>query len=111
MQRAQDLTTIEQPTLDLWNNLLDDGDSHAATRVVLAGLDAEHFVSVIPLNPADMTDQMFEELQGLLSVSRALGIPIPRIPHLEERQPQPPPVIVQGQRETVSPRRAARKRS
>jgi len=83
MQRAQDLTTVEQPVLDLWLDKEQDGDEHAAQRILLAGLDAEHFISALPLDFTTITPKQRAELAGLLQVTRSLGVAIPRIDHLE----------------------------
>lgn len=106
MLRAQDLTTAELPTLDAWNEALDQGDLHTADRVAQAGLDLEHLISTAPFDTTQITPDERTEFRGLFALCRSLGIAIPHMARFED-DPELP-VIIHNTKEVPSARRANR---
>jgi hypothetical protein len=93
-QRAMDLTTAENVTLDVWLDSELDGEEHLADRQLDAGLDVEHFIAVIPLDPRLITDEQRTELKQLIEQARSLGVDMPPFRNLTEPTGDGLPIIV-----------------
>lgn len=72
--RYEDLTATEMAGNIAWFRLSRANQFHEGFRALQVALDLEHFIAVLPLDPADptMTDGMIEELKSLRSQTAAI---------------------------------------
>lgn len=64
-QRYEDLTAAELVGMVEGIRLTGNGQLHEALHIMTASLDLEHFISVIPLDPSQMTSEEVSEILEL----------------------------------------------
>jgi hypothetical protein len=73
VNRYQDLTTAEQPSMiEGAEKLRNERDEDEAFRIINASLDLEHFISVLPLDPAQIPQETLDDLRGQRDVLVAM---------------------------------------
>jgi hypothetical protein len=65
LTHAREFTDFEVPTLTLWNQLQDAGEADLARRLLDAGLQVEHYTSLLPAVDGDRTPEQRAQ-QGAL---------------------------------------------
>jgi hypothetical protein len=65
--RYQDLTSTEMIGIEAFHRLSLAKEFHEASRSLEVSLDLEHFIATMPLDPAQFTPEMLDEVRELRS--------------------------------------------